>query len=159
IEASEGKQALVIGPGIPRGGETAKLLKAFLEELRVPCVLDADALNALGGELDLLRHAAAPVLLTPHPGEAARLLGKSTQEIQGDRVAAARALAAGRKGVVGILKGARTLIAFEGGDVWVNPTGNPGMSTGGTGDVLAGVLGGLCAQGLSPADAAAVGVF
>ncbi len=159
LDAAEGKHAVVFGPGIQRGEDTAKLLRAFLEELTVPCVLDADGLNALGANLDVLSHAKGPVLLTPHPGEAARLLGRTVEEIQADRPAAARALAAGRKGVVAILKGARTLIAFDDGALWVNPTGNPGMATGGTGDVLAGALGGLLAQGLSPADAAAVGVF
>ncbi len=158
LEAADGKDAVVIGPGIARGQDTGKLLKALLEELTVPCVLDADALNALGEGLALLRGAAGPVILTPHPGEAGRLLGTSAAQVQADRLGAVRALAADREGAV-VLKGARTLIGFPDGTVWVNPTGNPGMATGGTGDVLSGVLGALCAQGLEPADAAAVGVF
>jgi ADP-dependent NAD(P)H-hydrate dehydratase / NAD(P)H-hydrate epimerase len=158
FEAADGKQAIVIGPGIPRGEETARMLGAVLEELPVPCVLDADALNAVAGSLELLQDAKGPLLLTPHPGEMARLLGKTTEDVQRDRVAAARALAGWAQATV-VLKGARTLICTEEGDVYVCPTGNPGMATGGTGDVLAGVLGALVAQGLSTLDAAIAGVY
>ncbi|MGQ0506851.1 MAG: NAD(P)H-hydrate dehydratase [Myxococcaceae bacterium] len=155
LDAVDGKKALVIGPGIPRGEETGKLLAALLEELEVPCVLDADALNAL--ELKMLERAKSAVILTPHPGEAGTLLKQSAQVVQKDRMAAAKSLAVG-KGIA-VLKGARTLIAFPDGSVRINPTGNPGMGTGGTGDVLAGILGGLLAQGMSAEDAATVGVF
>ncbi|MFZ5469402.1 MAG: NAD(P)H-hydrate dehydratase [Myxococcota bacterium] len=158
LEAAEGKQAMVIGPGIPRGEETPRLLGALLEELSLPCVLDADALNALAGHLDVLQHAKAPLLLTPHPGEMARLLGKSTAEIQQDRIGAVRALATAHHVVV-VLKGARTLIAREDGTVFISPTGNPGLATAGTGDVLAGLCGSLLGQGLSPEDAAVTGVY
>jgi NAD(P)H-hydrate epimerase len=158
LEAAEGKQAVVIGPGLPRGDETPKLIGALLEELSVPTVLDADALNALAGNLEVLGKAKGPLLLTPHPGEMARLLGKAIPEIQGDRVHAARSLSMAHHAVV-VLKGARTLIAREDGVVFVNPTGNAGMATGGTGDVLSGICGALLAQGLSPEDAAVVGVF
>ncbi|MBI3183042.1 MAG: NAD(P)H-hydrate dehydratase [Myxococcales bacterium] len=158
LEVAEGKEALVIGPGIPRGDETARLLGALLEEISIPCVLDADALNALAGNLELLNRAKAPLLLTPHPGEMGRLLGKSSAEIQEDRIAAARSLATSHHVVV-VLKGARTLVAREDGTVFVNPTGNPGMATGGCGDVLSGMCGGLLAQGLPPEDAAVVSVY
>ncbi len=158
LEAAEKKQAVVIGPGIPVGEETAKLLAAFLEETSVPCLLDADALNALAGDLSVLDKAKGPLLLTPHPGEMGRLLGKSTAEVQADRLGAARALATAHHVVVA-LKGARTLIALEDGTVWVNPTGNAGMATGGTGDVLSGLCGALLAQGLSTEDAAILGVY
>jgi NAD(P)H-hydrate epimerase len=158
LEAAEGKQAVVFGPGIPRTDQTSKLLAAFLEELSIPCLLDADGLNALAGNLDLLHRAKGPILLTPHPGEMARLSGLSVGEVQHDRIAAARALAAGHHVVVA-LKGARTLVALEDRSVFVNPTGNAGMASGGTGDVLSGVCGALLAQGLSPEDAAVTGVY
>jgi ADP-dependent NAD(P)H-hydrate dehydratase / NAD(P)H-hydrate epimerase len=109
LELVEGKQALVIGPGIPRGPETAKLLGELLEEAAIPCVLDADALNALAENVELLGRAKAPLVLTPHPGEMARLLGKSTEDVQADRLACVRELAK-KHHVTVILKGARTLV-------------------------------------------------
>lgn len=158
LEAAEGKSAVVLGPGIPRGDETGALIERLVTELARPLVLDADGLNALAGRPEVLRSALGPVLLTPHPGELARLAGCSTQEIQADRLAAARNLAE-RTGAVVVLKGARTVVADPDGVAYVNPTGNPGMATGGTGDVLAGVCGALLAQGLSTTDAALVGVY
>ncbi|MBX5480690.1 MAG: NAD(P)H-hydrate dehydratase [Myxococcaceae bacterium] len=158
LEAADGKSAIVIGPGIPRGEETGKLIGALLEEISIPCVLDADALNAVAARPDALRQAKCPLILTPHPGEMARLTGKSTKEVQHDRVGVARRVAAAHQAVV-VLKGASTVIALEDGTVFINPSGNPGMATGGSGDVLSGVLGALLAQGLSPDDAAVAGVF
>lgn len=158
LDAAEGKDAVVIGPGIARDDETFSLLGDLLEEVSAPVVLDADALNALAGHLDVLERASGPVVLTPHPGEMARLTGKSTAEVQADRVAIAREFAKAN-GVVLVLKGARTLIARDDGTVFVNPTGNPGMATGGSGDVLAGLLAALLGQGLSAPDAAIAGVW
>ncbi len=158
LEAADGKSAVVIGPGIPRGEETSKLLQALLEELEVPCVLDADALNALAGHLEILKKAKCELLLTPHPGEMARLADKTVVEVNQNRIISARSIATEHHVVV-VLKGARTLIAREDGTVFVNPTGNPGMATGGTGDVLSGICGALFAQGLSPEDAAVTGVY
>jgi NAD(P)H-hydrate epimerase len=123
----------------------------------VPAVVDADALNAFAGDLEALR-SAAPRILTPHPGEAARLLGCSTTEIQDDRAAAARALAA-RSGAIAILKGARTVIATPEGELCVNPTGGPSLAAGGSGDVLAGLVGALLGQGRSAWDAARVAAY
>jgi NAD(P)H-hydrate epimerase len=158
LEAAETRQAVVFGPGIPRGDDTPKLLAALLEELTIPCLIDADGLNALAANLGMLKRAKGPILLTPHPGEMARLLGKSVGEVQADRIGAARALAVTHQVVVA-LKGARTLVVREDGTVFVNPTGNAGMATGGTGDVLSGVCGAMLAQGLSPEDAAVTGVY
>jgi NAD(P)H-hydrate epimerase len=158
LEAAEGKHAVIFGPGIHRGDETARLLGAFLEELEVPCVIDADGLNALAGNLELLKKAKGPLLLTPHPGEMARLASKTVVEVNQNRTACARGIA-GEHHVVVVLKGARTLVARDDGTVFINPTGNPGMATGGTGDVLSGICGALLAQGLSPEDAAVTGVF
>jgi hydroxyethylthiazole kinase-like uncharacterized protein yjeF len=158
LRAAEGKRAIVIGPGIPVGSGTAALLDAVLRQTEIPCLVDADGLNAFDGDLEALRRAKAPLILTPHPGEMARLLRKSTAEVQRDRVAAVRALAASTNAVC-VLKGARTLIGLADGTAYVNPTGNPGMATAGAGDVLSGICGGLLAQGLSPLDAAICGVF
>lgn len=158
VLAAQGKSAVVLGPGIPRGDETGALLEALFQKLAVPCVLDADGLNALAGQVGRLKAALGPVLLTPHPGEMARLLHRSTKEVQADRIAAARELARSASAVVA-LKGARTVVAQADGAVYVNPTGNPGLGTGGTGDVLAGVCGALLAQGLGAVDAAVAGVY
>lgn len=158
LEAAEGKDAVVFGPGIERDDDTYKLLGPFLEELQCPCVLDADGLNALAGHLELLRQAKSELLLTPHPGEMARLVNLTTAEVQKNRVSLASAFAKDHQ-VVLVLKGARTLIARDDGTVFINPTGNPGMATGGTGDVLAGLCGALLGQGLSTEDAAVAGTW
>lgn len=158
LAAAQGKDALVVGPGIARGPQTGALLGELFRQVSTPCVVDADGLNALAEDLRVLEGAEAPLVLTPHPGEMARLLGVGTKEVQRDRVGAARKLAAERRCVV-VLKGAGTVIAAPDGTVYVNPTGNPGMATGGSGDVLAGLCGALLAQGLSPVDAAIVAVY
>lgn len=158
LRMAQGKQALVIGPGIATGDATGDLLASLLRELSVPCVLDADGLNAVSTHLELLREAKCPLLLTPHPGEMARLLGKSTAAVQRDRPAAARKLAAESKAVA-VLKGSRTVIALPDGTAFVNPTGNPGMATGGAGDVLSGLCGALLAQGLDTRAAAIGAVY
>jgi NAD(P)H-hydrate epimerase len=124
----------------------------------LPTAIDADGLNALAGRLDLLRDAAGPRVLTPHPGEMARLIGCGTAEVQADRIAVARRFAAEHR-VTLVLKGARTVVAVPDGPAWINPTGNPGLASGGSGDVLAGILGGLLAQGSAPADAAVAAAF
>ncbi len=158
VRAAEGKSVVVLGPGIPRGDETGRLIKALLAELRVPCLIDADGLNALEGQVDGFASARSPLVLTPHPGEMSRLLQRPTQAVQADRLSAARELARRASAVVA-LKGARTIVATPDGAAFVNPTGNPGMGTGGTGDVLSGVCGALLAQGLSAVDAAIASVY
>ncbi len=158
LEAAEGKQAIVIGPGIPRGDETPAVLGRLLAQVKAPMVLDADALNAVADDRRALSGHASAVVLTPHPGEMARLMGTTTAEIQRRRPALARELAAS-SGAVVVLKGARTLVAAPDGTLFINPTGNPGMATAGTGDVLSGVIAALLAQGLTALDAAIVGVW
>jgi ADP-dependent NAD(P)H-hydrate dehydratase / NAD(P)H-hydrate epimerase len=153
-----GKQAVVIGPGLGTHADAAQTLAWLLAEARVPLVLDADALTLAAGQLDALRASRAPAVLTPHPGEMARLLGSDTATVQADRAGAARRFATAH-GCTLVLKGARSLIAAPDGFLWVNPTGNPGMASGGMGDVLAGVIGGLLAQGLAPSEAARLGVY
>ena len=127
----------------------------------IPAVLDADALNVLAADPSAIARAKAPIVITPHPGEAARLLGTTSAEIEADRISAARALAAKTRAVV-VLKGARTVVCDGGaGDALcsINPTGGPALATGGSGDVLAGAIGALLAQGLSAGDAARAGAY
>jgi NAD(P)H-hydrate epimerase len=121
-------------------------------------VIDADGLNCLAGDASVLEGEHGELVITPHPGEMARLLGTAAAEIQSNRIDAAK-LAASRFRSVVVLKGARTVIADPSGRVFLNTTGNAGMATGGTGDVLSGAIGGLLAQGLSPFDAAVCGVY
>jgi NAD(P)H-hydrate epimerase len=150
--------SVVIGPGIGRHRETGLLLREILTKLTVPMVVDADALNLLGGQLDIFKAVRAPVVITPHPGEAAWLLRTHIGEVELNRVSIAKQIAEGYNVVV-VLKGRYTVIASPRGEVRINPTGNRGLATGGTGDVLAGVIGGLLAQRLSPFDAASTGVY
>jgi len=158
LEAARSVDALALGPGIPRGPETGALIRELLARAGRPAVLDADALNALAEEPGGVAGLGCPAVLTPHPGEMARLTGRSTAEIQADRIewAASRART---WGATVVLKGARTVVADPEGPPAVIPTGNPGMATGGTGDVLAGLTGALLAGGLGPRAAARVAAF
>jgi NAD(P)H-hydrate epimerase len=140
---AERKDVLAIGPGMGTHPETVALVRRALDEFRMPAVVDADGLNALaqGG-------IPAPEglrVLTPHPGEMARLSGRQVADIEADRVASARDFATGHRYVL-VLKGQRTLIGFPDGRVWINPTGTPAMASGGSGDILTGLLGGFLAQ-------------
>ncbi len=157
-EALVRKQAMVLGPGIGTAAGTALLVKRLYREVALPMVVDADALNILATETALLGNPTAPRILTPHPGEMARLLGVSTATVQDDRRGSAQALAR-EYGVWVVLKGSGTVIAAPDGALAINPTGNPGMAAGGMGDVLAGCIGGLLCQGLAPWQAACLGVY
>jgi ADP-dependent NAD(P)H-hydrate dehydratase / NAD(P)H-hydrate epimerase len=141
----QGKTVLAIGPGISRHPDTVQFIRAIVDKYPQPLVLDADGLNAFEGATERLNGSARPLVLTPHPGEMARLAGISTKEVQQDRLGIARRFARDHRCIL-VLKGHRTLIADPGGHVWVNTTGNPGMATGGTGDVLTGLLAGMIAQ-------------
>jgi NAD(P)H-hydrate epimerase len=154
----EGKKALAVGPGIGTAPGISALALALLEATDLPVVVDADGLNILAASQDEAKSLEADLVLTPHPGEMARLMNTGVPEIQQDRIGAARRAAADYGAVVA-LKGARTVIAAPDGQVFVCPTGNPGMGSGGTGDVLTGAIGGFLAQGLSPLDATLLGVY
>jgi hydroxyethylthiazole kinase-like uncharacterized protein yjeF len=160
--ALTGKNVLVAGPGIGVSADTKELVEYLLCEGAAPnrpLVLDADGLNAVAEiGCSIVRRAKGPILLTPHPGEMARLLNLGTAAVNADRIGAARRLCE-QTGATTLLKGARSVIANPDGAIYVNSSGNPGMGTPGMGDVLSGVLGGLLAQGLSPRDAMALGVF
>jgi ADP-dependent NAD(P)H-hydrate dehydratase len=146
----------VLGPGLGRSPDLARLLVAVLKETTTPLVLDADALNNLADHAADLGRRAGPVVLTPHPGEFGRLVGHSAAEVQADRRAQALAFARQAQ-VVLVLKGQGTLVT-DGTRLYINGTGNPGMATGGTGDVLGGLIGALLAQHLEPFAAAQLGV-
>jgi NAD(P)H-hydrate epimerase len=158
LAAAEGADAVVVGPGIPRGEETAALLQAFLARAGCPAVLDADALNALAASPEALARLGVPLVLTPHPGEMARLCGTSIEAVQADRVGVASERARAWGATV-VLKGARTVVADPVGPPVIIPTGNPGLATGGTGDVLAGLCGALLAGGLEAPAAARVAAW
>ncbi len=149
--AAAAADAIVAGPGLGATAAVRLLVRELLAAARAPVVLDADALNVLG-PLRAPLQAAVPVVLTPHPGEAARLLGTDARAVQRDRAAALRQLC-GRSGAIVVLKGAPTLVG-DGRRCYTNRTGNPGMATGGAGDVLAGLLAALVAQGMEPFAAA-----
>jgi ADP-dependent NAD(P)H-hydrate dehydratase / NAD(P)H-hydrate epimerase len=142
-----------MGPGLGRDSTTESLVREAIGNFRGPVVLDADALE------DREYGGGAPRILTPHPGEMGRLTGKPTAEIQKDRLAAARSYATTR-GCTLVLKGERSLLAFPDGHVWINPTGTPAMGTGGSGDVLTGLIGGMLAQfPKQPGQAVAAAVY
>jgi len=150
--------ALVAGPGMGTGAGARAFLARLLAAEGAPAVLDADALNLVAAEPGLWAARRRESVLTPHPGEASRLLGTTTAAVQADRVGAARDLAE-RHGCPVVLKGAATLVAEPGAPVVLVPVGNPGMATAGTGDVLAGVLGAFLARGLDPGMAARIAAY
>jgi len=136
------RTVLALGPGLGTADESIRFVKRLYEEANIQVVVDADGLNALAGQLPKTERTR---ILTPHPGEMGRLIGKSAKEVQADRLGTAQQLAAS-SGATIVLKGDRTLIAFPDGETWVNPTGSPGLASGGTGDVLTGMIAGMVAQ-------------
>ena len=158
LEALESKSCLAVGPGLGTSGTTVTTVHRLLAEADKPVVVDADGLNALIGHLELLRQRPAATVLTPHPGEAARLFATDVATVQADRVAFVREQAREHR-VVLLLKGHQSLVASPEGDVWINSTGNPGLATGGTGDVLTGLIAGLLARGYDPVMACRLGAL
>jgi len=158
LEQVRGKSAVAVGPGISTDPETIQLLQEFLPAVKVPLVIDADAVNCLAkcGNLKTLKLSNA--ILTPHPKEMSRISGWSTSEIQENRIESASRFAV-ENSLTLVLKGARTIIAFPDQSVVINPTGNPGMATAGSGDVLTGIIAGLVGQGLKTQSAVIAGVY
>ena len=144
-ELAKNKTVLAIGPGISRNPETAECVRTVVKRTKIPIVLDADGLNAFEGRAQELNGRGRELVITPHPGEMARLVGCSVAEVQRDRMNVARTFARDHDLIV-VLKGNRTLVAKPSGEIWVNTTGNPGMATGGTGDILTGMVSGMIAQ-------------
>ncbi len=150
--------AAAIGPGLSQNRETAQLIRELIREIKMPMVIDADGINALAGHADILRKTKAQIIITPHPGELSRLINITADDINRDRIAIARK-ASQQYNIIVVLKGANTVIAEPDGNVYINNTGNPGMASGGTGDVLTGMIAGLICQKVSPINAAIAGVF
>jgi len=158
LKFARDKTVAAIGPGLSTHPETAGVVRGLITQLAIPMVIDADGLNNLVGRLELLKDLRAPIVMTPHPGEMARLIGATTAEVQADRLGVASEFVR-RHPVTLVLKGARTIVADRSGAMTINSTGNPGMATAGTGDVLTGVIAGLIAQGQPPETAARLGVY
>jgi len=158
VKAAGRMSACVIGPGLSTHYETVQSVRNLVQGLSVPMVIDADGLNALAGHTDILKRSAATIILTPHSGEMGRLLGVPSGEVQKDRINISLEFAKKYK-VTLVLKGANTVVATPQGWVFINSTGNPGMSTAGTGDVLSGMIGGLLAQGYTASQSACLGVY
>jgi len=145
LELTKPMTVVAIGPGIGRNPETVHFVHEAVHQTKVPLVLDADGLNAFEGQTQLLDGRRRPLVLTPHPGEMSRLAGIPIKAVQADRLNVARSFARNHHLVL-VLKGDRTIVAMPDGTAWVNPTGNPGMATGGTGDILTGMTAGVLAQ-------------
>ncbi len=144
-ELAKGKSVLAIGPGISRDAQTAELVRVLVAQLQLAMVVDADGLNAFEGRTEELQGRGRALVITPHPGEMARLAGCTIAEVQKDRLGVARKFAREHELIV-VLKGHRTLVVQPDSEAWVNTTGNPGMATGGTGDILTGMVAGMIAQ-------------
>lgn len=156
--SASANDVLAIGPGLGRSPDTMAAVRDIIQLAERPLVIDADALYALAGHTEILADASVLAIVTPHPGEMARLTGLSVNEIHENRIAAARQ-AAEQWGSIIVLKGAHSIVAFPDGEIFINLTGNAALATGGTGDVLTGIIAGLIAQGLSSHDAAVAGVY
>src|SRR5499427_492377 len=158
IDLAMPRDAVALGPGISLDPETQALARALVAEAPRPMVIDADALSALAGHLDLLAEVPAPRVLTPHPGEMARMLGVSIAQVQADRIETVRRFCLQYR-VYLVLKGARSVLGAPDGRVFINPTGNPGMATGGSGDVLTGMIGAFLARRFEPVVALQAGCY
>jgi len=158
VSTIEKMDAVAVGPGLSLNPQTKELVRQVLPRITKPLVVDADGLTALADEVDILRKRTLPCVLTPHPGEMARLTRLSSEDIQRDRERMAREFAK-KYNVIVVLKGHGTVVASFDGEVYVNDTGNPGMASGGFGDVLTGMIAGLLGQKLSWFDAARLGVY
>lgn len=162
LQAIKEKKAIVIGPGLGTSPQTAELVLLLYHHVRQPLILDADALHILASNLLQVGEPAGPRIFTPHPGELSRLANVSVQEIQDHRLDAARRACSlfkrNDQQIIMVLKGAGTIVAADDGMAMINTTGNPGMATGGMGDVLSGIIGALICQGMQPLHAAAVAV-
>lgn len=154
----ERAQVMVIGPGLSDNEETVGFVHELVKKVRVPCVIDADGLNALSKNTKVLSDTEGGFVFTPHPKELSRLMGKPVKEIQADRIRSAQE-AAKRFGATIVLKGANTVVATPDDDVFIIPTGNSGMATAGSGDVLSGIIAGLLAQGMNRTWAAVAGAY
>ncbi len=153
-----GQNVFALGPGLSQNQETQGLIRQLVRESKIPLVIDADGLNAFSDHRNELKNLNAPAVITPHPGEFARLFGAPVSDSESDRKKAALEKAK-EFGVIVVLKGAGTVVATPKAEVYVNPTGNPGMAKAGSGDILLGIIASFLAQGFPPFEAAKYGVF
>jgi len=158
LKFAEKVNCVAIGPGLSKNKSTQKLVKKLLTSLKKPIVLDADGINALEGKVNLLKSAKAPIVITPHPGEMSRLVSLSKNEIARNKQRIAKKFS-NKYNVVCVLKGHRSVVAGPKGRAYINTTGNPGMASGGVGDILTGMIASFIGQGLSPFNAAKLGVY
>lgn len=158
IKEIESLDTIGIGPGLGIDGDRLYLIEEIIKAYKKPIVLDADAINCISMNPNILLNRYNPIIITPHPGELGRLLGKSTREIQENRIYYSK-YASGKYNIIVVLKGFNTIVASPKDDVYINETGNPGMATAGSGDVLTGMIASLLGQGLKPIAAAKLGVF
>ena len=155
---TQGKSAIALGPGLGTSRGAREVVRGLISESRTPVVIDADGLNVIACDIEIIKDRKTDIIITPHPGEMGRIINKSARDVQKDRIGAARGLARGLEVWV-VLKGARTIIAAPDGSIYISTAGNPGMASGGMGDVLTGLIGGFLAIGGDPLSAAAAGVF
>lgn len=158
IEAIEGLDALALGPGYGVDIDRIYLVEKIIKSCKVPIVIDADGINCISHNPDILAGNKKEIIITPHPGEMARIVGKNIGEVQGDRENYAKYVAQ-KYNIYVVLKGHNTIVASPKGDIYVNKTGNPGMATAGSGDVLTGMIVGFLGQGLKSFEAAKLGVY
>lgn len=149
---------IAIGPGLSQNNQTQRLIRKIITQIDKPMVIDADAINALIGETDILRQRKSSTVITPHPGEMGRLLGLNTEKVQKNRRKLAKQLAH-MYNIVTVLKGYQTVVSNQNGKIMINHTGNAGMAKGGSGDVLTGIIAGFLAQGADAYDAAKLAVY
>lgn len=158
LDITKSVQALAIGPGLARHPETQALVRKLIMTVSKPMIIDADGLNILEGDISVLGKRQAPTVITPHPGEMGRMLGIKADEVQKKRISISKEIST-RHEIITVLKGAKTIITSTDGNTFINPTGNSGMATAGTGDVLTGVISSLIARGMDCLEAAKAGVF
>ncbi len=158
LKKYKASNVVVLGPGLSQHPETQKLINKLILKINKPMILDADALNAISKNSGALKKIKTEYVITPHEGEMARLINKSREYIKNNRLIVAKKFSRDYNAVV-VLKGAGTIVAAPNGDYYINNTGNPGMATAGSGDVLAGIIAGFLGQGLKAFDASAIGVY
>ncbi len=152
------KDVLVIGPGLSQKHDTAELVRKLYQNINKPFVIDADGINAFQSNLDIIKRSKRKAVFTPHPGELSRLTEMKTKEINDDRIGVGLKFV-GNTGVNLVLKGARTVIVSDKGDLYINPTGNSALAKGGSGDILTGFVGGILSQGYTMLEASIMGVY
>ncbi|MFH1063292.1 MAG: NAD(P)H-hydrate dehydratase [Candidatus Omnitrophota bacterium] len=157
-EFSKNVDVIAIGPGLSQNSQTQSLIKKIIARIDKPMVIDADAINALVGETEILAKRRSATVITPHPGEMGRLLGIDTEKVQKNRRKLAKQLSC-MYNIITILKGYKTVVSNQSGKIIVNNTGNPGMAKGGSGDILTGIIAGFIAQGANAYDAAKIAVY